>query len=804
MNERGTKRRPLKGAVLFTILCVMAVILIMMLVTIGLSSVASRRAYSEYYDAQINATGRSVISSVLKSLDPVSGTNKDLGKTIYQQVGSTGSYEVHLSNGGNLGQGLGRVDKIVFEKAGVDSGSDFFVTGSDYMIMKVSATITMGNKTTTYTEYVSDMAHVPGKSGGNGGLLSTSGASSTGTGMTVLGPFGGGFKDYKRAHDSSYMLTLGNVGAFVGQAFFNDSVKVNTYKTFVFTTNTPASSYDIAAISGADYQGISILGDFKVENNSVPFVSTASAANTQATPYIFCTGTFDATGTTLVGIGSVTMTNDANNSVKGTEGGSFSDFVKKTSGNKVNLYCGSFKFPNQNSFNIASDIYCYNETQTSILGGGMNDSPLTNWIEQQVNGGTVVAGNCLIGNIYTKGNLALSKTKIGIKGNVYVNGTLDLSEIIGEITSGRVPSVDGGKIYCSSVTPNDYATVAGAPASYTDLVSKIEIVAGNKFPADMELDQILGITFTNGASTGSAQLSAIDNAQYTLNTGTDFTKKIIQSPLEMHEKFYMEDPSDTSSPKRKILRNSYNQSGVAPGADIYENDNVPTSITEQCTLKGTFNGKTITITPKPKADNSPLWILLDDASFYGTEIIVENIVKNSSNVDVEAGPVCFYIKDGTNFYFGNGSRLLTKEYSKYYTGLKLTSDISIKNGANPPELIPNIYIYGSNREDQGNLETIKIQNGAIITAYIVAPRANFEAWNMADSSVAKVFYEGVEYDAQDQKDVKVGIIGSAIVGPITQAANDIGVLYVDNSGGGTPTPPRDLFKYQALPGFTNY
>ena len=115
--------------------------------------------------------------------------------------------------------------------------------------------------------------------------------------------------------------------------------------------------------------------------------------------------------------------------------------------------------------------------------------------------------------------------------------------------------------------------------------------------------------------------------------------------------------------------------------------------------------------------------------------------------------VCLYIKDGTDFYFGDRSRLLTETYKGYYTGLKLTSDLSIKNGAVPPELIPNIYIYGSNREDQGNLETIKVQNGAIITAYIVAPRANLEVWNMADSSDAKVYYEGIEYDAQDQKGI---------------------------------------------------
>jgi len=801
VNERGTKRRPLKGAVLFTVLCVMAVILIMMLVTIGLSGVASRRAYSEYYDSQINATGRSVVNSVLKSLDPVSGTNKDLGKTIYNQVRSSGSYEVHVSNNGNLGQGLGRVDKIVFEKAGIDSDSDFFVTGSDYMIMKVSATITMGNKTTTYTEYVSDMAHVPGKNGGNGGLLSTAGADTSGTGMSVLGPFGGGFKDYEK---KSGILDLKNDGAFVGQTFFAQSIVINTEKTFMFDSNTPTASYDINDLSGADYQGIAVLGDVQLSNNKVEFVSKTAGSDVKSIPYIFCTGKFTLNQLTGSPYGNATEvyigSPGANPQVKNV-----TEHFKNTTGNKVNLYCGSFEFTANNNpakINVASDIYCYNNNATSILGGA-NDSSLTNWIANQIADGSLKEANTVSGNIYTKGDLKLLNSKVTVDGDINIDGKLDLTKINTDSTD-NVPAVTG-KIYCSSVDPANYATMADGLSDgprktrLSDLISKIEITT-SKFPADMDLDKILGVTFDPPVTSGSEQLSAIDNKRYNLSGAIDFSKKIVQNPLEMNTKFY--DPSTGR------LRNSYAQSGVAPGSVTYTDADIPLTISSQCTISGSIKGKVITFEPRPKTENKELWITLDNVSLEtlgstDTTFLIKSKVDDGTGHLVEAGPVCFYIKDGTNLTLYTRCKIITDFYNGVFNGHNnsLAQDLSITNGSMSYEYIPNVYIYGSNDEAglTGSRETIFCRDNTFISAYIIAPRAALEVYNMGDATSKQLKYEGIEY-----KDARVGIVGSAIVGPITQAQNKICLLYVDNSAGGTPVPPSDMFKYQPLPGFTNY
>jgi hypothetical protein len=189
---------------------------------------------------------------------------------------------------------------------------------------------------------------------------------------------------------------------------------------------------------------------------------------------------------------------------------------------------------------------------------------------------------------------------------------------------------------------------------------------------------------------------------------------------------------------------------------------------------------------------------------------------------VEAGPVCFYVKDGTRLDLRTYSRIVTRYYANEYLDTqgnhnKLKKEITINNGSLSPEMIPNIYIYGSNREDEvgddevqpvyggagygpntGKREVLNFENYSLVTAYIVAPRATLRIGEMGDKG-ADVIYEGTTY-----KDVRVGIIGSAIVGPIKDAKNFVTLLYVDNSAGGVPTPPSDLFKYQPLPGFTNY
>lgn len=804
------KRKALKGAVLFTVLSVLSVVLVLMIVTIGLAGAASKRAYAEYHDTQIAATGKSVISSVLQSFDP-NGTNnnKDLGKTIYTEVGNGHTYELHLANGGNLGNGLGTVEKIEFSKAGYNSKNDFFVTGSDYMIMKVTATITMGDQTTTYTEYVSDMVNFPGKNGGNGGLLSTSGVSSTGTGMNILGPFGGGFKDYKVPSTRS-TLELKNPGGYTGVQFFNDSVKINTAKIFVYEENSPAQSYSNDDINSADYQGLTVLGNIVVENNKAAFASKTNATEMSKQPYIMATGKIDFTKATAVHIGSLTDDTSNENAIY-KSAAQYKEVIKKTAGNNVNVYCGSIEFATNgyNAVNINSNIYCYNDSSSVVsVIGGCDNSALTDWVKEQKDNGKYEKASAINGNIYTKGNLKLLNKKIEINGNIEVEGTLDLTALK-NCTDGKYPKLASGckiRVHQNAITPADYAS--NTNADYQALLSAIEFVdpATKIFPADFELDKIMGVTFDPPATTGAAQLSALENGKYNLNGSISFTSKILQNPMEMKRKYYEVDPSDST---KWYIKGSQKQSGVAPGATVItepdQNNRTVMSITEQCVLKGEFKKSTINI--KPNLTNE-LWITLDGVTLSGqTEIVVDDSpIDDGTGNKVKPKPVCFYIKDGTNLTIQEQSRIITKYYKDTYfssmeTNNKLKQSITIDNtGTVPSEMIPGLYVYGNRDDSVTGLENIKISNYSIVTGYIIAPRASLEVYNASEaSSGISVTYNGVDY-----QNIAVGIIGSAIVGPVKEAQNNFTLLYVNNTANGTITPSYNMFAYSPIPGFTNY
>lgn len=821
MEENITPKRKssLKGAVLFTVLCVMAVMLVLVLSTITLAGVASKRAYSEYQDAQVVATAKSVVDSVITSLAP-GGENAALGTTIYKEIAKDTNkpYTIYIKDGGNLGSGLGVVEKLEFSYAGDDRISDYYIEGSNYMIMKVTATVRMGTETTTYTEYLSDMVYSAG-SGGDGGLLSTSGVNTPSTGITVIGPFGGGLNQMVATTDT---VNLTNEGVHIDTVSFNSSISLNVKKLFLFDVNTPATSYDPEYISKSNYQGMTVLGNLSFDSDGVSFMARNAATTAKETPYVFVTGEINY-GNCSVNIG--TYMNDTPNK---------DNLDKKMIGNKLNVYCGNFVCGKQSKdINASADIFCYNESMTSLFGGVQSATPLLNWIADQQASGKYTNSNTMTGNIYSKGSVKLKASDLCIDGNLYVEGKLDLSDI----TGNNVPQVTG-TIYADNIIRGMKADgTENTEQKYLDLIAKIKPLAdavkdNASFPADKELEEILGIKFNETHDKGSEKLKAINNGLYTLNSVTDLSNKIIQNPMEMNLRFYVTDPSDET---KKVLKGSKSASGVTTTAVISVGSDgkiiAPASVNaviddaaksieikSDCTLKGTFNGWTININPGNDT-SKPLWINLDNAAFTGdSNIIVEDRAKDSSGNYIydaatgkhqKAAPVCFYIVDKTSLTL-NKSRIITKFYDENYFkgGKALAADLDLVSSPDP-EYIPGIYIYGNNDESSSGAERIELSNNAFITGYIIAPRANLRVTDAGAKfgDDIKFTYNGIKYNNQ-----KIGVIGSVIVGPIgnvpgvsdpSGVANDFTVVYVSDSTG-DDEPPMEKFAYKKIPGYSTY
>lgn len=124
-----------------------------------------------------------------------------------------------------------------------------------------------------------------------------------------------------------------------------------------------------------------------------------------------------------------------------------------------------------------------------------------------------------------------------------------------------------------------------------------------------------------------------------------------------------------------------------------------------------------------------------------------------------------------------------------------------------PEYIPGIYIYGCNDETFTGTEQIIIKNNTLITGYVIAPRAVLKITDAGQTSTNTLNYNGVDYD-----DLKIGVIGSVIVGPIGHApgetttgevANDLTVIYVSNNSAAASSP-NETFAYKQIPGYATY
>lgn len=285
-----TKRRPLKGAVLFTVLVVMIVMLILMITTIGLASNASRRAYSEYNDHQTHSTARSVVESVVNTL---SSENQALGIDIVSSIKNPGQHvDLQVNNGNALPDGMGTVNSLTFTNVGSDSPSSFNISGSGKPIIKVTAVVTQGGVTSSYSQYCIGDAQSNNQTSSGGGLIALGGFEGVaepgvdahspayfgvkntfdwGVLVTLSNPNNGGFNSLV-VNSSAQMLTSVpfSFGKGEGASIMGNLLLSNGTPRINWTPNDTPSASAIAAAAAAkaniEAQIDSVINDYKATN----------------------------------------------------------------------------------------------------------------------------------------------------------------------------------------------------------------------------------------------------------------------------------------------------------------------------------------------------------------------------------------------------------------------------------------------------------------------------------------------------------------------------------------------------------
>jgi hypothetical protein len=155
-----------KGTVLYTVVTVMMILLIFVLVTLGISSTANKRAYNTYYKNQTYYSAKSLVESVTDGLtdtavDAAGTANGNLKGVIgtlgdATQVLAVGTPTEPGSDNYRLPNGMGTlVGGVKIIPSGTDTtGTENFIEGAGKPIIKVEATVELRGQESTYSRYV--------------------------------------------------------------------------------------------------------------------------------------------------------------------------------------------------------------------------------------------------------------------------------------------------------------------------------------------------------------------------------------------------------------------------------------------------------------------------------------------------------------------------------------------------------------------------------------------------------------------------------------------------------------------------
>lgn len=830
-TQKDKRSSRLKGSVLYTVTLVMMVMLILMMSAIALAGTANKRAFGEYHDDQTTYTGRSVIDSVVSTLDKAGPDgNAAIGEYIKSQINANhdNTVVINVNNKEALPGGYGTVEKLEFKYAGIDKEGDFYISGSGNVIIKVTATVKMGNETTTYSEYLSGNQNNDSPPSGGAGFLAAGGLNldaSTSSGL----------------HGPSYTETF---PTFLSPLTWPDPYgeEIVTFRnpvhisggglygsTAAFTTSNARITF-ARNVSGSN--GFTVMGNLALMNE-INILSGYTPVNTDSItniPYIYCGGTFYIANKINVGSSSNT--------------------------NPINIYCGRVVFDGNDS-SLSSSIYCYNSDASYVPGvlqssltytvpslsvtsdgkgivgdkdvvnnqldgtssvsiiGFTNTSPLIDWASSAITNKQLHSGS-----VYTKGSLKLGatgKNAFNINGDVYVDQILDMRDsATGSTISGDI-CVNGqlminnatdfmtilshnlsSEVKCRAIT--DSSGTVLSDADFPGYNVKIDpAVAAFTWPAGMSKDDILGknnkddkIIATHDDAFG--KFYDIDKGKY--------KRSINESRLQVsgESKIYYYD----SSANEVKMRTVSNPTAVSV-------DKTSIDITESCTfVGGTFSECTFNITPDK---DKQIWINLYDVKFENCDMIADDsknrevyfYIPQEDNFSLSPSPLdsnyfsAISAVSGTtrtsstpeNTFYANNTHFLTKNYHETYfgKGKSLVEDLNLvtyyKKADDKPQdnelgknLVPDLYICSADNKAETN---VVFDNQCVLTGHLITLNSRLSWANSSHthngSNFSYTLSGSTEADAMASTNITA--IGSVFVKGASQLQNNFEFYYVD-------------------------
>ncbi|MDE5557667.1 MAG: hypothetical protein K2J32_08255 [Ruminococcus sp.] len=444
------KKRSFKGAVLFTVVSVMSLLIVFLTSTLVLATAANNRAHKSYSSSQASYTARATIDSILKA-----ASEDDSFKTAMASLTAGNGFDVDVDMEASVA-GIGRVDKARVEYAGK---KQFYSTETQSWeerdLLLITADVTSGGETKTVSAYAVKNPPQLGGSGGGGGGFVTVGGAGTPVGTASYGGtyLGIGMHKGVRYYYGDYGLPTGQIVNLEDKLYLN-----------LKDTDQPGYLDAMGNYLPNNPENADILEKFSFPNPSIveaPVVINGSFDITTKTDLHFPTK-----GSGMSVWGNLTFTNsdfkvhsetvnNNNSNAYNQEIAKFSDIpyiyvdslmkcmVGYTLGEPdipLNIFCGSLDAASNGSMQFYADIYCQDRGKTSYLGNSSANSKLHAWSTSVVNGTETYLNTVTSGNFYTKGNLVIDGNGAEIAGDLVVEGDLTVN---GELKVGGSVVVGG-------------------------------------------------------------------------------------------------------------------------------------------------------------------------------------------------------------------------------------------------------------------------------------------------------------------------------------------------------------------------
>lgn len=757
------KPKKAKGTVLFTAICIMMIIMLILSSTIGVLAMTQRRTYAEFGETQAYYSSKSVVDSVMKYMQ----TDEDFAKDVYQSI----SKNKVVTASANVPVSMGEVVDITITPEGKDPVTE------DYLL-SIRATCKVGGELNSTTFHIrkNKLGSAVRPSGTSSGFVSLGGTGSVNNHTSVLGG-----ASFSVGSDPNGTINFGNPGVAYGTIVANASVNVNTQYQFMLDEKQGLSvSKDLTLINEVQfksfYEGADAKDDYDENGGMIDY---------EKIPYVYVGDKF-----TLQ-----------------TNGFNFGANSMTSPRNPINVYCGSFDVKGGQNYFISGDVVCYDEDERSTLTLSTTTLSILDWFASIMGGPQTVR----TGSFYTKGDLDINnmnKNKLAIDGDLYVQGDLYLRDVGGGIDGLTVTGTTyvGGKVYVNlneqdkstfQLNGKNLADSAVFPAHYEkDNVEK-NIVSTN--------DKVRLNYYDGEEADGKFQFAYDENGKLVLKRGNSSIDAVAEAEckanilkIDQNRNVYWNDVKiqpDEETPKAMI-------DGVEK--DIYGNQDVYT-ITENCTIMTQggpdMNGTVIRFDSKDKTQ----WVAVDDFKTMNSLMTTTGDLDKSVN---------FFVNEGKTFSLW-GTKLLT-EY--YYDKIKSGSTLDMYQYAETEEAkkyIPNIQILAESRtldmggNPVGQAPKIVLNGSALITGYIDAPSVELSIPSNVYAVTNTVKYNGNEVARNgnwiSEKSVgssSIAVIGSAVVGDIKSFVNDACVVFIDPTAadgddGGEKEPYGDVTDWEA-------